>query len=263
MEGFQFIKPSPHLAPYVKQYWFLKSNCIGHIQGIIPTGYISLFFHRANTLLSLTKKETQPQAYISGQTTSYTNLLLTGYTDIICIDFLPYGAKMFFDIPLIDLKGQSIALDLLGDTEISELEKRLADTSNDNFCVALIENFLTKRLSSIKNYNLKRITATITAINKGETDISKLAETSCLSYKQFKRIFAEHIGANPKDFLRIIRFQKGLYTLQIRPQINFTELSFECGYYDQPHLIKEFKSFSSYTPSEYIDICAPYSDYFT
>jgi transcriptional regulator GlxA family with amidase domain len=84
-----------------------------------------------------------------------------------------------------------------------------------------------------------------------------------LSYKQFKRVFAEYTGANPKDWLRTVRFQKALYTLQTQPAISLAQLACECGYYDQPHLIKEFKTFSGYTPVEYSAIYAPCSDYFS
>ena len=97
----------------------------------------------------------------------------------------------------------------------------------------------------------------------GIQNIDRLAQTACLEYKQFKRIFADYVGANPKDYLRVIRFQKALHTLQIQPNISFTQLSYECGYYDQAHFIKEFKQFSGYTPTEYMTVCNPYSDFFS
>jgi AraC-like DNA-binding protein len=263
MEYFQAIQPSPSLSPYVKQYWFLTSGCTGHVQGIIPTGYISLFFHRANPLFSIEKNETCSQAYICGQSTSYSNLLLTGTTDMVAIDFLPYGAKQFFDIPIHKLNGETVALDLLGEPEWVELGKRLSEMTDNNHCVGLIENFMIKRLSYTKEYNLRRMIAAVNAINRGETEISRLSEISCLSYKQFSRVFSEYVGANPKDFLRIIRFQKALFTLQTSPKINLTQLAYDCDFYDQSHLIREFRSFSGYTPGEYIAACEPYSDYFT
>lgn len=98
---------------------------------------------------------------------------------------------------------------------------------------------------------------------KGEVRISDLSEAAHLSYKQFKRVFTEYIGVNPKDFLRIVRFQHALFVLQSSPDMNFSQLAYECGYYDQPHLINEFKIFTGYTPKEYQAICTPYSDYFS
>ena len=45
--------------------------------------------------------------------------------------------------------------------------------------------------------------------------------------------------------------------------MSFSQLAYECGFYDQSHLINEFKVFSGYTPKEYLAACAPHSDYFS
>ena len=111
---------------------------------------------------------------------------------------------------------------------------------------------------------MKRIGATIQKINlHPQPTIHNLAQTACLSDKQFNRVFHEYVGTTPKEFIRIVRLQRALYTLQTQPDINFAQLAYECGYYDQSHLIKEFKAFSGYTPGEYLALCAPYSDYFS
>lgn len=116
-----------------------------------------------------------------------------------------------------------------------------------------------------KDYNYKRIHSAIEKINLGENGISvsKLADSICLSEKQFQRIFAEHVGIGPKEFMRIVRFHKALYTLQCNPNSDFTSLAYICGYYDQAHLTNEFKAFSGYNPGQYISLCDPYSDYFS
>ena len=85
----------------------------------------------------------------------------------------------------------------------------------------------------------------------------------CGGEKQFSRIFSEYIGIAPKDFLRIIRLQRTLSVLQHNPGISFAQLSYECGFTDQSHMIKEFKLFSGYTPKEYLNRYAPISDYFS
>ncbi len=264
MEIFQTIQPSALLMPYVKQYWLMKSDSGGHTQGIVPTGYISMYFHRASPLLSIERKEILAQSYISGQTADYSNLELTGSMNLLCVDFQSFGASAFFKIPLDEFKNENISINNIEDKELAVLEKQVLNEADDQICIRLIEQFLIKRLYSFKDYNYKRILATIKVVNSNpQIDINTLADISCLSYKQFNRIFTKHIGTTPKEFTRIIRFQRAIYTLQLRPEISLTQLAFECGYYDQPHLVREFKSFSGYTPTEYLTICAPYSDYFT
>lgn len=263
MDSFEIIQPSIDLSPYIKNYWFLKANATNQVQGIIPTGNINLFFHRGNPLSQESDNSLLPHMFISGQSTTHSNLIQSGITDMICVTFHAFGARMFFKEPMSEFKEQSIALDLLDNSDILELGKRLQETFESKACIHLIEAFLKKRYLHLKEYNFRRIEAAVSAVDLGGATISNLADISCLSYKQFKRIFAEYMGLNPKEFMRIIRFQRALYTLQTDTAMSLTELAYTCEFYDQSHLISEFKHFSGYTPSEYIAICNPYSDYFS
>lgn len=89
--------------------------------------------------------------------------------------------------------------------------------------------------------------------------MGKLTNETCLGYKQFKRLFIENIGLNPKEYIQIRRFSKALNILQVTPKITLTNLAFYCGYYDKSHLIKDFKTLSGYTPTEFILQSDPYS----
>ncbi|MDD4516211.1 helix-turn-helix domain-containing protein [Massilibacteroides sp.] len=263
MEEFKIIAPSLLLAPYIKHYWFLKAEVSDDTQQrIISDGYISLVFHRGEQMNFASNNALQDKAFLSGQSVGYSDFIRTGKTDMICVTFRPHGARMFFQFPMNELFNRSIAIDVLGSPKLKELNDRLLYTHNTQICVAHIESFLLKYLPLSKEYNFRRMAAVVQSINQGETNIRSLAQICCLSYKQFSRIFAEYIGCNSKDFLRIIRFQRALYFMQTSPQITLTNLAIDCGFYDQPHFVREFKHFSGYSPSEYLSICSPYSDYF-
>ena len=230
---------------------------------VIPTGMMCLMFHRGERLFSSSENQWQPRAFLSGQDISYTDLSYCGAIDMISVEFRPGGAKAFFKMPMIELNGQAVAIDALSDPQLTELEKRLSETGDPNACVFHIEQFLYKRFYPLEAYNLRRVNAVMQSVYRGEQNIDRLAQTACLGYKQFKRVFADYVGANPKDYLRVVRFQKALHSLQIQPQISLTQLAYECGYYDQAHFIKEFKRFSGYTPTEYKSVCQPHSDFFS
>jgi len=264
VEEFQTIQPSPLLAQYVSHYWFLKTDDVaGGRQRIIPTGNVCIVFHRATRMYSVSENQNQPRAFVAGQSTGYYDLLQNGFVDMVVIAFQPYAARFFFPLPIYELQNNVISINDINDKLLVELQDRLNDEPDNFLCVRLIESYLLKRLYISKEYDYRRVSSVIQSINKGQTDIELLAQTACLSYKQFQRVFREYVGTNPKDFLRIVRFQKALYTLQTDTRINFTRLSAECGYFDQSHLIKDFKIFSGYTPGEFVSLCAPYSDYFS
>jgi AraC-like DNA-binding protein len=230
---------------------------------VIPKGMMSLMFHRGERIFSSSGNRLQPRAFLSGQDTAHFDLSYRGSIDMISVEFHPAGAKAFFNLPMIELNGQVVSIDLLSNPQLMELEQRLFETPDPQTCIFHIEQFLYKRLYRQDAHNLKRIDAVMQSIYRGEQNIDRLAQTACLGYKQFKRIFAGYVGANPKDFLRVVRFQKALHTLQIQPRITLTQLAYECGYYDQAHFIRDFKQFSGYTPAEYMAVCNPYSDLFS
>lgn len=265
METFSLIKPSVILAPYIKYYWILRIDTHAPVtERTIPVGCVHLTFHRGRQLYSPTTGQLQPHAFLCGQTHTYADVSSTGYIDMISVVFQPFAPRLFFRLPVREAYGMNISVDDLGDTTLADLEKQITDTPDDARCIQLIENFLLKRLCSLSDYNAQRISATVQEINLcPQTTIPALASTACLGNKQFNRIFTEYVGTTPKEFIRIVRLQRALYTLQTQPDIGFAQLACECGFYDQSHLIKEFKAFSGYTPGEYLTVCAPYSDYFS
>ncbi len=264
MEDFSIIQPSPILAPYVKHYWLLKTvGTEPTIAGTVPTGMMSLVFHRGNRLLSVHDNTLHPRAFLSGQEKTFANLEYTGQINMLSVVFHPAGARMFFNLPLHKIYNLRLTAGDMEDKELLELENALTSTENDYLCILLIEQFLIKRLTRLAEHNMKRIETTIRLINSGQTDIARLADAACLSTKQFNRVFSEHIGSNPKEFSRIVRFQRALHILEVKPQTSLTALACECGYFDQSHMIKDFKALSGYTPGEYLAVCAPVSDYFS
>jgi AraC-like DNA-binding protein len=83
-----------------------------------------------------------------------------------------------------------------------------------------------------------------------------------LCRKQFERIFSEHIGISPKQYLKIIRFQFAIFQKQQNANMNLLDVSFKSGYYDQSHFINDFKSLSGLTPKQYFSKNEACSDFF-
>lgn len=260
MEKIQVISPTKLLIPYIKQYWFLRiDNVKQGFQRSIPSGCVALVFHKGNKIISSLHKGIQPQSYISGQINTYSDIKFS-FLDMVIILFQPIGFRMFFPYSIKEFANQNIPIDLLDNTSLVELEEKINETSDNYQTVRLIEEYLLNRICENISCDAKKIMATIQNINKGENNISVLSQTACLGYKQFKRIFTEYIGLNPKDFIQITRFRKTLHILQLTPQVSISKLAYDCGYYDKSHLIKEFKIFTGYTPKQLLDICDDYTE---
>ena len=240
MERFRSILPSPLLASYVKEYWFLSTDsAYKGKQRAIPSGYAGLIFNRGGNIYS-DEYGSFPKSYLFGQTIRPVNMCFDNLNLVIVV-FQPIGVKALFNISGSELKGKNIALDLLN-TQFKELEERLFEADDEQTAVYLIENLLFERINSCEDYNYRRFAPVVQSVEMGENDISKLAEKACLGYKQFKRLFSEYIGLNPKELIQINRFSRTLHSLQTSSSTNLNEIACKCGYYDKSHLIRDLKS---------------------
>ena len=85
----------------------------------------------------------------------------------------------------------------------------------------------------------------------GNISLDWLAKESCLCPKQFKRKFYERTGVNPKPYAKIIRLTKAFNTKNRYPNMDWLRIAVECGYFDYQHLVKDYKQFTGFTPTEF------------
>ena len=85
---------------------------------------------------------------------------------------------------------------------------------------------------------------------RGMVSIDDLAVQSGFSVRQFRRVCLEQAGLTPKFLARVLRFRHALALIG-RHRGQFADLALACGYYDQAHLIRDFREFSGRTPASY------------
>lgn len=96
---------------------------------------------------------------------------------------------------------------------------------------------------SLENYVRNRIYEC-----KGNITIQALAKETGYSECYIRRTFHSVHGISPKVFEKFVRFQYVLNQMNQKSEIvTMDEIALECGYYDQSHMIKDFKCFSGMT----------------
>jgi len=83
----------------------------------------------------------------------------------------------------------------------------------------------------------------------GLVDLDRVAFDAGLSPRQFRRRCLEATGVGPKTLCRILRFRWARETAGGGARPNWAELAAGCGFYDQAHLIREFRQFAGQTPA--------------
>ena len=88
--------------------------------------------------------------------------------------------------------------------------------------------------------------------NEASARVRDVARRVGLSQRRFIQVFAAEVGLTPKLYGRVRRFQRALALVKGVPAPGWAQLAVECGYFDQSHLIHDFRAFAGLTPEEYL-----------
>lgn len=252
------IKPSPILEDFVKLIWIMEDDCVGNLpspERIVTDGIVELVFHfreSYNTYYADNTKEKQPTSFFIAQLNKHILIQPDGKAGFISVRFYPWGAYHFFDIPVKALGDKVIHPEHIWKTDAYEIEEKICLAENNEQRVKIIENFLIKKL--IKNHKADFIADKILRYiqqTKGRLPLKTLLSNTGITERSLQRKFISSIGISPKHFSRITRFLRTCSFIKEHRNRSLTQITLECGYYDQAHLIREFKTFAGVTPKEF------------
>ena len=164
----------------------------------------------------------------------------------------PFGINALLGVAASELNNTIVKLTDIFKQDAPDLEDQLSETSAIHQRISLIEQFLRKRLASVKQVDLYLKNAlTIIYNNCGLITIAGITSLLPVSERQLERKFNHYIGSSPKKFIDTIRFQFFLKSLQNSSDKSLTEIIYAYGFYDQAHLNNYFKTNTGLTPMQY------------
>ncbi|EWM12311.1 helix-turn-helix transcriptional regulator [Kutzneria sp. 744] len=78
--------------------------------------------------------------------------------------------------------------------------------------------------------------------------VNDLAATVGLSERQLRRRFSLAVGLRPKAYGRVVRLHAALRLARSVERPSWADIAQRCGFYDQPHLIAEFRAATGQSP---------------
>jgi AraC-like DNA-binding protein len=161
-------------------------------------------------------------------------------------------ARPFLYLPVSEIEDRVVDAELLL-PDILSVRDRLLESHRpaDLFC--LIQRYLLERIRRMPDVH-DAVQGAVRAVtgDPGGSTVERLVHQCGYSHRHFLELFRQNVGVNPKDFVRISRFQHAVRTIEARGSVHWAQLATECGYYDQAHFINEFRAFSGLTPSAYM-----------
>ncbi|HEX4631188.1 MAG TPA: AraC family transcriptional regulator [Chthoniobacterales bacterium] len=259
----QFHRPCGPLRNFVAMLWRLEGDersGANTMETIVPDGsaelVINLWEDSARTFDfdGIAEPRKFGGAIFSGPHSSPFVIPATSNRCLIGAHFVAGGAFPFLAMPLEELRNEHVELEALFGNGAGELRGELLSLETAAQQFAVLESFLLRQLVKSRAHHR----AVVFALQRfGSSDqpphrIEELRKDAGLSGRRFSRVFSEQVGLTPKLFARLNRFQRAVRLLPQAREINWGEIVFAAGYYDQAHLIHEFQSVSGVTPMEYV-----------
>jgi AraC-like DNA-binding protein len=170
---------------------------------------------------------------------------------VIGVAFTPTGAAAMLRLPLRLTANKTGSFEDLIGSEAHLLHQRLLNTPDALHRLLHVEEFLLRRFSSgVEIHPLVSWASQLIASSGGRIRASHLAQESGYSRKHMAMLFKEQIGLVPKALARVHRFQRALNAISACGRRDWCELAIDMGYYDQAHMINEFRDLTGLTPRE-------------
>lgn len=218
-----------------------------------PTPQHCLFFYAGDPIRMQKEGEgnflTQPPSVIVGPQVTRVNLDIGRHHRAVCAGFHPGGLYRLLGIPMTHLFDNGFDASQVIGNEMHPVNQQLKEAESFPDMKNIIERFLFSKIKKLKAILPFDLAMKEVIIHDGNISIKQVAALSCLSLRQFERKCKERIGLPPKLFARLARFSKAHRLKEQQAQLSWTNIAYECGYFDQMHMIRDFKEFAGVTPT--------------
>lgn len=172
-----------------------------------------------------------------------------GWSAGMQINLTPSAAHTLFGVPMRHLAEQNVPLDaLLANADLLVEQLHDAGTWRARFTILdreLASRFGDRRSSPGVDWAWRQLQG-----SRGLVAVGSLCDELGWSRRRLVARFRDEIGLPPKTVARLLRFEHALEL--VGRGAAWAEVAFTAGYYDQSHLINEFRSITGITPREYV-----------
>ncbi|MFY1829703.1 helix-turn-helix domain-containing protein [Myxococcus fulvus] len=171
----------------------------------------------------------------------------------IAVRFNVAGAYPFFGVPMGELTNRVIPLDTLWGAAGEGLRERLHERPGLEAKLGVLQDTLDARLRGgdvFEPPSAHVVRRAVRVINQARElpRVDALAKALGVSERQLRRAFEDVVGMGPKAYARVVRLQRALRASRRMATPDWGAIAATTGYYDQAHLISDFRGLTGHTP---------------
>lgn len=255
---YQEYKPAKALESYVQCYYTLECEeaCMLEDQAF-ATGCMEIMFtlHGSpwKTKTNDAFNNTAP-AGLWGQILKPLSFSVAGRSVVFGIRFFPSSAAFLVREDMGQFNNGVVDLTSVLGNSVNDLYAKLQETTSVQQQIDWVDTYLINKIKAhpktIEKIGLVQQVMRELVHKDFFDTIDNVAFRYGITARYLQKIFVQHTGLTPKLFTRINRFQSSLVLMR-KGELPLTAVAYECGYYDQSHFVREFKSFTGHSPSAF------------
>ena len=233
------------------EYWLHRSDPL--LNTILPGTHASVIVNFGDvwaTGRSLQSSTFVPRVCVMGPFTQARTLRVGRSVHAAGAVVPPTLTLDLFGVPASELIDRIVPLqDLWGRDDVEGLFAALARLEIRDCLSALKEELLARIAQSNGRESFEQTAPRLIQSQRGRVSIDDIARSHGLTRYQFARRFSAAAGLPPKLFARITRFQRLVQVLLSTDVSQWASVSSAVGFYDQAHMINEFRTFVGSSPT--------------
>ena len=245
--------PAPEaLASVLHCLWtFEDDGPAGGPQRIVPDGRCELVVHFGAPYREVGETRAQGRVVFAGQLTRPLWLEATGASGVVGARFHPAAARAFLDMPMDRATDMRLDLTRLWPGEARALLREVDDSAKIEPRVHAVAQFVARRVTGSTPDEV--VTRCVAAFQQsgGTMPVQAAAEIAGIGRRQLERRFLDAVGVSPALFANVLRFRSVFDSIERDSARPWTDAAMAAGYFDQSHLIRDFRRFVGCTPTEF------------
>lgn len=249
--------PHEKLKDWIKVYWFFKGEGEGetsYIRNILPDGCATICFilQGKMNLTIYQNGEVSRGIYIIPPVINAHYDLISDDIFLIDIQLNPSIFYKLFNLPISKMHKRIYTFQELSlNFDNSILDKLYEEKQNTFQMYNILNDFFIKLFYKL-NFSSNDMILNITQLYLNG-NLDNFFHSQNLSIRQIERKVKSYTGLTPHNIAKMGRFYSVLEYIKFRQyNLEYCELALEHKFSDQSHFIREFKSFTKSTPTNFI-----------
>jgi AraC-like DNA-binding protein len=175
----------------------------------------------------------------------------TGVARAVIVQFKPGWSASLFGVAASTLTDRIVPLeDIWGAAGADLCDQLLAATSLTD-----VRDRVARTLSMRSHFGFEPASArlarhAVRLLEGDEVRVESVARRLGVTARHLRRAFAENVGIGPKEFARTVRLQRAVQSAST--SMDWGRIAADAGYYDQAHLIADFRELVGLTPGAFL-----------